>query len=130
MKSYIWQDEDSNAGKTIDIVQGEVKNLKFFWFDPKGAPVVFPAISELVLKVYQGIGVTLTKKLSLTELTLISSSELSGKLGFQVTLSAVDTAGLPVNSSTNVRVSITNSTTVEEEISCPGAFNVIAPLVP
>lgn len=127
---YALVDEDGNGGQLVSLRQGEIKRLDIFLFEPTGKPYVFPTITEIVLKISTGAsGTPLTKKLSDSEITKLTSSELSGTIGFRIPLSAADTALLPVSSTLGMSLEVTNSTTAVDKQDFPASLDVSRPLV-
>lgn len=126
--SFAIRDEKGKGGQVVSIHQGEIKTLDVYWFDATGCPYVFPTITALVVKISQGSSPSLSKTLAASQVTLINSDTLNGKIGVRIPLSAADTA-LPVSSTLGMSVTITNSTTSVDELDLPNVLNVSAPLV-
>lgn len=125
------QDEKGLGGKTVDVRQGEIKTLQVFFLKANGAPYPFlGTITEIVVKISRGAGfAALQKLLSTTTVSKITSTELAGAIGISFGLTAADTAGLPVSSTTGMSVSVSTSSTTDE-VDFPSAINVQAALVP
>ncbi len=126
--NYVLEDEKGNAGQSIDLTQSEIKTIKVFWFKSNGVPYAPLAITELLVKVFKGALITpLAKSLGDNTVSLISGN--GGYIGFEFTMSASDTATLPISSTVGMSAIVINSTTGEDKLDLPNAFNVAAQLV-
>ena len=128
---YVLKDEKNIAGQTLTIHKGELKTIKVFWFNQDGSPYVCAGITAMVVKIFKGTGITpLSKTIVDNDITLISSDDLGGAIGFQFSITAAESAALPVSSTVGMSAKVTVSTTAVDEQDFPSAFNVTAPLVP
>lgn len=110
---YLMQDERGNSGQYISLTQGESKIIKIFPQNADGTPfVITDTISEIVIKIYTGVSTpSLQKKLSLSTVTKLLSTDPAGCMGFECPISATDSAGFVANSS-GLPILITVTTSV------------------
>ena len=88
--NYVLVDENNAHGRNIDIHQGEIKTISVYFLDAvMGIPKAFSSISEVVVKLFEGVATpALVKKLSLSQVTLLSG--LTGTIGISFPLAAAD----------------------------------------
>ena len=127
---YVIEDEDGVGGKNISIRQGEIKSLKVFLYKSNGAPHVFSDVDEATFKISKGASATpLSKSLTVAGVTEITSPELGGTIGFVLALTAAETAGLPVSSTLDMSLEVTDTGIAIDKQDFPDSLDVSAPLV-
>lgn len=119
-------DEAGTAGSQIPIRQGETKIIYIYPKLKNGAPWSAPTSATDIEVAIQGSSGPIIKNFS------SGVAWLGAFMGFYITLSAADTAAMPIpknGAPVNASVKITLPSGVEI-FDIPGAFLVSAPLVP
>ena len=136
--NYVIEDEKGNVIQStsapqgaLPVQQGETKSFSVFLYNENGTPFVMPTVTELALEIFSMIGhASITKKFSLSQVTLIASATLGGDIGFKFSLTGADTGNMAVNNAgLGMSMAWTDGSANVSNQDFAGIFSVTAPLV-